>query len=96
MMSLRDARYLYLCLRSGSWRHNVLEFHPSDLESDDAFFHAVKQRYTQSRGLMSRWLGWASWWRYDHCEFFSVSIHPMVRQIHGYQVKFVNEVDCKK
>jgi hypothetical protein len=73
MASLSDPRYLYLCLRSGSTKHVVLELRSSDLESDEAFFHAMRQKYTQSRGSISRWLGWASWWRYDHCEFYSVS-----------------------
>lgn len=65
-------RFVYLCVQIGGF-YKFFELGSQQLNKDSDFFSSVKRIYLDAKGGSMRWLTWASWWRYDHCEFFQVN-----------------------
>jgi hypothetical protein len=70
---LISGSYVYLCIRISNG-HKFVELCGEDLKTDVAFFSSVRRQYFTARGHFSRYFSFASWWRYDHCEFHQVNL----------------------
>lgn len=67
---LKSSLHVYLCIAAGgSYRFSDVVCRPKF--TDISFFESLKAQYLRSRG----WLPYIfSMWRFDHCEFYRVSM----------------------